>query len=70
MPNLRRMQHSTESQQERPAPQGHGVAHIREYVGEMSIELAKMARQGGDEKLACLLEVAADVARRPDTVTA
>jgi len=36
---------------------------MREYVGDMTEELAVMARAQGDEKLACLLEVAADVAR-------
>lgn len=41
----------------------YGVSQMREYVGDMSEELAVMARAQGDEKLACLLEVAADIAR-------
>lgn len=40
------------------------VTHIREYVGSMSSELAQMARGQGDERLACLLELAAEVAKR------
>lgn len=35
---------------------------MRAYVGDMSRELALMARVQGDEKLALLLEVAADMA--------
>ena len=41
-----------------------GVVEIHQYVGEMSLELAKMARAGGDEQLACLLEVAGERAKR------
>ncbi|NIJ27414.1 hypothetical protein FHS64_002190 [Brevundimonas terrae] len=40
-----------------------GVTHIREYVGSMSSELAQMARGQGDERLACLLELAAEMAK-------
>jgi len=39
-----------------------GVVHMREYVGAMSAELARMARGQGDEKLANILEIASDVA--------
>ena len=39
-----------------------GVVHMREYVGAMSAELARMARGQGDEKLASILEIASDVA--------
>ena len=38
---------------------------VRDYVGAMAGELARMARWDGDERLACLLEVAADLASRP-----
>ena len=38
---------------------------VREYVGAMAGELARMARWDGDERLACLLEAAADLASRP-----
>ncbi|WP_295704772.1 hypothetical protein [uncultured Brevundimonas sp.] len=38
---------------------------MREYVGAMAGELARMARWDGDERLACLLEAAADLASRP-----
>lgn len=37
---------------------------IREYVAAMAAELAGMARWDGDERLAGLLEGAADLARR------
>ncbi|AYG95874.1 hypothetical protein D8I30_12335 [Brevundimonas naejangsanensis] len=37
---------------------------IREYVAAMAMELAGMARWDGDERLAGLLESAADLARR------
>ena len=35
---------------------------MRAYVGDMSRELAQMARGQGDEKLALILDVAADIA--------
>lgn len=38
---------------------------MRSYVGDMSRELAHMARGQGDEKLAIILDVAADIAGRP-----
>lgn len=38
-------------------------AGVREYVGAMSMELARMARGQGDEKLACILDIAAEMAR-------
>ncbi|QYF88176.1 hypothetical protein [Brevundimonas sp. PAMC22021] len=38
---------------------------VRDYVAAMAGELARMARWDGDERLACLLEAAADVASRP-----
>ena len=41
-----------------------GVIHIRQYVGSMSSELAQMARGQGDERLAFLLELAAEIAKR------
>ncbi|SJM66153.1 hypothetical protein FM111_11755 [Brevundimonas diminuta 3F5N] len=37
---------------------------VREYVAAMATELAGMARWDGDERLAGLLESAADMARR------
>lgn len=37
---------------------------VREYVGAMAAELAQMARWDGDEKLACLLDSAAQAASR------
>lgn len=37
---------------------------MRSYVGDMSRELAQMARGQGDEKLALILDVAADIACR------
>lgn len=37
---------------------------VREYVAAMATELAGMARWDGDERLAGLLESAADLARR------
>lgn len=37
---------------------------VREYVAAMAAELAGMARWDGDERLAGLLESAADMARR------
>ncbi|MEN5145686.1 hypothetical protein [Brevundimonas diminuta] len=37
---------------------------VREYVAAMAAELAGMARWDGDERLAGLLENAADMARR------
>ncbi|WP_292051462.1 MULTISPECIES: hypothetical protein [unclassified Brevundimonas] len=64
MPNLRKISQSAKGQNKPPEALPYGTSEIREYVGGMSIELAKMARADGDEKLACLLEVAADVARR------
>ncbi len=48
---------------EAKGPYPAGVVHMREYVGAMSSELAQMARIQGDEKLACILDVAADLAR-------
>ena len=41
-----------------------GLIQIREYVGCMSSELAQMARGQGDEHLARLLELAAELAKR------
>ncbi len=38
---------------------------VRDYVAAMAGELARMARWDGDERLACLLEAAADLASRP-----
>lgn len=38
---------------------------VREYVAAMAAELAGMARWDGDQKLANLLERAADLARHP-----
>lgn len=43
----------------RPVADGN---RVREYVGAMSTELARMARGHGDEKLACVLDIAADIA--------
>lgn len=37
---------------------------VREYVAAMATELAGLARWDGDERLAGLLESAADMARR------
>ncbi|WP_341024493.1 hypothetical protein [Brevundimonas diminuta] len=39
---------------------------VREYVAAMATELAGMARWDGDERLAGLLESAADMARRTE----
>lgn len=36
---------------------------VREYVAAVATELAGMARGDGDEKLACVLDVAADLAK-------
>lgn len=38
---------------------------VRDYVAAMAGELARMARWDGDERLACVLEAAADLASRP-----
>lgn len=40
-------------------------SQMRGYVGDMARELARMARGQGDEKLALILDVAADIARDP-----
>ena len=37
---------------------------VREYVGAMAAELARMARWDGDEKLGCLLDAVAEAAGR------
>ena len=47
---------------DKPLPSG--AIQIREYVSCMSSELAQMARGQGDEHLACLLELAAEMAKR------
>ena len=69
MPNLRRISHSAKDKGA-DADLPYGVAAIHNYVGDMSSELAKMARAEGDEKLALLLEMAADMARSRSVVAA
>lgn len=63
MPNLRRRSPDGGALTSAAGALPYGVSQMREYVGDMTEELAVMARAQGDEKLACLLEVAADVAR-------
>lgn len=64
MPNLRRKSSDKDDTALVSEVSPYGVVQMREYVGDISLELAGMARAQGDEKLACLLEVASDVARR------
>jgi len=35
---------------------------VREYIAAMTREMSQMARWTGDEKLACALDIAADIA--------
>ena len=39
---------------------------VREYIGSMCAEMARMARWDGDENLALLLDIAARLAGEPD----
>lgn len=68
MPKLRRISRGSGWVGNPPDALPYGVSQMRDYVGGMSQELAVMARAQGDEKLACLLEVAADVARNGEPV--
>ncbi|WP_284877311.1 hypothetical protein [Brevundimonas sp. MEB006b] len=40
---------------------------VREYIGAMALEMARLARDEGDVRLASLLEQAAGVAGHPPT---
>lgn len=64
MPVLRGKRQTGNTSGEGDEPLPSGVTHIREYVGCMSSELAQLARGQGDEHLACLLELAAEMAKR------
>lgn len=39
-----------------------GEYPVREYIAAMTREMSQMARWTGDEKLACALDIAADIA--------
>ncbi|MBD7940338.1 hypothetical protein [Brevundimonas guildfordensis] len=56
----------SQTSQRRPRASGPDLSDypVREYVAAMATELAGMARWDGDERLAGLLERAADAARR------
>ena len=47
-----------------PPPPARGVFLTREYIGAMALELARMARGDGDERLAKQLDQAADIAAK------
>lgn len=42
-----------------------GAFPTREYIGAMALEMARMAREEGDDRLARLLEDAAGAASQP-----
>ncbi len=45
-----------------------GAFPTREYIGAMALEMARMAREEGDGRLAGLLEDAADAAALPPSL--
>lgn len=57
--------HRAQSPGDASGPASASEYPVREYVGAMSAELARMARWDGDERLALLLEIAARLAADP-----
>ncbi|MDQ1153218.1 hypothetical protein QE389_000417 [Brevundimonas sp. SORGH_AS 993] len=59
------MVRSTKSEASQPPPRKRGAFLTREYIGAMALELARMARGDGDERLARQLDQAAEIAAGP-----